>query len=128
MKFFFATSLIILFYSYNLYSMGNDRPGPNGGIITMPGTYHIELVEKADAILIYLLDLNLKNPIVLNSSVSLKFMNARPVEVICSPKINYFVCDKPKVGLAPFKQIEVEAFRNKVKSKKAFYNLPLKIN
>lgn len=108
--------------------MGGDRPGPNGGYITMPGTYHIELVDKGNTMLVYLLDLSMKNPIVDNSSVSLKFLNEKALEISCKAENKYFVCNKPKEKLLNFKEVVVESVRNKVKAKAAVYKLPLKFD
>lgn len=105
--------------------MGGDKPGPNGGYITMPGTYHVELVDKGNTMQVYLLDLDMKNPIVKDSSVSLNFISNLTKKVNCRPKNKFFVCDKPSKDLAMYKEINLESVRNKVKGQVAIYKLPL---
>ena len=125
MKLVYLTLIGTLLAAGPLFSMGEDEPGPNGGHITMPGTYHIELVNKELIIRVYLLDLSMKNPLVENSSVTLKFLDNKIPEIQCKPQNKYFLCNKPKNLLNNQKQIIVESVRNKVKGKIAIYKWPL---
>ena len=119
MKMLFMIIFGTLLFSATAFSMGDDKPGPNGGYIKMPGTYHVELVDKGNKMEVYLLDLSMKNPTVENSSVSLKFVNTNSIEINCKSEKNYFVCIKPKDKLITYKEIIVETIRNKVKAKSA---------
>ncbi|MDD4976041.1 MAG: hypothetical protein PHY93_16925 [Bacteriovorax sp.] len=128
MKILLVTFLGTLFITNSVFSMGGDKPGPHEGYITMPGTYHVELVDKGNLLLVYLLDISMKNPTVANSRVSLKFVNDKEVEVSCKAKNKYFVCNKPNIGLEKFKEIKLESTRNKVKAEVAIYKLPLQFD
>lgn len=41
---------------------GESKPGPHGGEIRMPGTFHVEVVANEEALDVYLLDMNFKHP------------------------------------------------------------------
>lgn len=73
-----------------------NKLGPNGGFITMPGAYHMELVETDDALKVYLLDMNFKNSVTANSSVSVIYSGPKQFEVKCREQDNHFICAKPK--------------------------------
>lgn len=128
MKVFIMTLLTVLLSSSSVFSMGGDKPGPHGGHITMPGTIHVELVDKGEMIRIYLLDLSMKNPTIENSSVSLKLVGQKTLTMECKPENSYFTCLNPMGKLLDFTEIIVESVRNKVKAKEAIYKLPLKFN
>jgi hypothetical protein len=128
MKMLFVTIFGTLFFSTSVFSMGGDKPGPHGGYISMPGTYHIELVDKGDTVQVYLLDIGMKNPTITNSSVSLKFVNDKEVEATCKTRDKYFVCNKPDAGLEKFREIRLLSVRNKIKAKAAVYKLPLQFD
>ena len=127
MKSHFVTFLMMALIPTFTYSMGGDKLGPNGGYITMPSTYHLELVEKKGVVRIYLLDIAMKNPIVENSSVILHFMNQETKTVQCAPTKNYFSCEIPNKNLKNYKKLEVESTRKKVVGDKAIYELPLRL-
>ena len=111
-------SILLVLYSTALFSMGGDKPGPNGGYITMPGTYHLELVDKGDELRIYLLDINIKNPETKNSSASI---NNYPCKLVK----NYFTCLKSEIKFKTLKEIKITSTRNNVKGSIASYSLPL---
>ncbi|MBP9680264.1 MAG: hypothetical protein KBD76_02575 [Bacteriovorax sp.] len=128
MRLFIFTLLAFSIHSPSLMAMGGDKPGPNGGYITMPGTYHVELIDKGEAIRIYLLDIAIKNPTVENSNVSVRFINHDITKVQCASYKNYFVCEKPNKDLNTYKKIEVESERKKVIGKTASYSIPLRFH
>lgn len=128
MKLLFVTIIGSLFFANSAFSMGGDKAGPNGGYITMPGTYHVELVDKGAVMNVYLLDLSMKNAITENSSVSLVFENDKKLGINCKAEENHFVCIKPSEKTLNFKEIIVESVRNKVRGKAAVYKLPLKFH
>jgi hypothetical protein len=86
-------------------------------------TYHVELVLKENKVMVYLLDIGMKNPTIKDSSVSLKLVNTNSKEINCSPEKNYFICG---ADIEKTKTIEVKSIRNKVVGKIATYKLPLK--
>ncbi|MGZ3788167.1 MAG: hypothetical protein ACXVLQ_06565 [Bacteriovorax sp.] len=126
MKVYLVTLLGSLIFSASVFSMGGDKPGPNGGHITMPGTYHVELVEKPDSFRVYLLDMSMKNPLTAGSKVTLIITGQDSEKIPCKEEKNYFSCVKPKKNLNMFKEIKIESMRNKVKGSAAIYKLPLK--
>ncbi len=60
-----------LLLSTQSFGHGEDKPGPNGGFIRMPGVFHTEVVpdQKDNSFHLFLLDLEFKNPTVKNSTV-----------------------------------------------------------
>lgn len=128
MKMLFVTLMGVLVISNSAYSMGGDKPGPNGGFVKMPGTYHVELVPKKDRVLVYLLDLSLKNPTSKNSSVILKLINKETKEVNCKIENKYFVCNVSSGDLARYTEINLVSIRNKIKGTMAVYKIPLKFD
>lgn len=113
-----------LFFTSSLLAHGMNAPGPNGGNITMPGTFHVELVElkKTSELKIYLLDVAFKNPTTADSSVSVS-INAK-TELSCAPEKDYFKCKTN--GLKAGDQIQVSSTRLKIKGSLATYSYPLK--
>jgi hypothetical protein len=126
MKVLSVTILGTLILIASAFGMGGDKPGPNGGFITMPGTYHVELVLKENKLRVYLLDLSMKNPTTKDSSVSLKLVSTDSKEINCSPEKNYFICNNTNANMEKIKAIEVKSIRNKVVGKIATYKFPLK--
>ncbi|MBC7427585.1 MAG: hypothetical protein H7336_03170 [Bacteriovorax sp.] len=128
MKMVFVTLMGMIVISNSAYSMGGDKPGPNGGFVKMPGTYHVELVPKKDKVLVYLLDLSLKNPISQDSSVTLKLINKETKELGCKVENKYFICNISSAEFAQYSEVNVESIRNKIKGKVAVYKIPLKFD
>jgi hypothetical protein len=55
------------------FAHGEDKPGPHGGAIKMPGSFHTEVVQvNGHQVKIFLLDENWQNPSVKQSSVELR--------------------------------------------------------
>ena len=94
--------LIISFISIHSFGHGEDKPGPNGGFIRMPGVFHTEIVfdKKDDSFHLFLLDIEFKNPTVKNSSVDAMLEQKRNKKVKFSCEVmggNHFHC-KPDKG------------------------------
>lgn len=108
------------------FAHGEDKPGPHGGYITMPGPFHVEVVpEPGKNIKIYLLDLKFKNPLTVHSSVKATLQNQDKLELKCEKEKTFFSCGLKK-GMSLSKgKIIVEASRNGVKGSPAEYHLPL---
>jgi hypothetical protein len=111
-KLFFFFSL---FTTLNIFAHGLDKPGPHGGQIKMPGTFHVELLDKGENFIVYLLDMHFNQPITAQSSVILNNQN-------CIAQNEYFVCPKPK----QLKEIKINAVRDNQKGSEAIYTYPLK--
>lgn len=107
--------LLSIFTSLNLFAHGYDKPGPHGGEITMPGNFHVELLDKGANFVVYLLDINFKNPTTTQSSVVLNNVN-------CTAKNDHFVCPKPK----QLKEVSINAVRENKKGTLTTYAYPLK--
>lgn len=110
---------------------GEDKPGPNGGFIRMPGAFHTEAVPVGSKQLkIFLLDIEWKNPTVVNSSVKATHVSTskKKTDGVCKPKENYFDCVFDRsADLTKSGKVEVEAQRNLQKGIPVSYPLPLKL-
>ncbi|MBY0415400.1 MAG: hypothetical protein K2Q18_14605 [Bdellovibrionales bacterium] len=120
---FFITSSM----SFSLFSHGMNQLGPHNGYIKMPGAFHTEILEDQKNILVYLIDMNFKNPMVENSSVSVTLNGKNSKKIECTKGKEYFICLKPDQNMKDYNEISVHAFRNKVKASPAIYKLPLKL-
>lgn len=122
-------SLMIL-VNINLYAHGMNELGPNKGYISMPGTFHTEVVPAKDGQLkIYLLDINFENAVTKNSNVELSYLQAnKQIEFNCTAKDTYFSCvSLKKIDLNKGKLL-LKATRQNVKaSNVAEYQLPLSL-
>lgn len=94
--------LAVLLFSINSFGHGEDKPGPNGGFIRMPGVFHTEIIpdEKDGSFHLFLLDIEFKNPTVNNSSVEALLEQKRNKKVKFSCEVmsgNHYHC-KPDKG------------------------------
>lgn len=113
-------------------SHGEDRPGPNGGFIKMPGAFHTEVVlEGKNALKVFLLDMEWKNPSVMNSSVevSAKSKNKKSaIKANCTPKDTFLLCQFPKnTDLTKKGSLTVKAQREGAVGNSVDYDLPLQL-
>ncbi|WP_347356657.1 hypothetical protein [Bdellovibrio sp.] len=110
------------------WAHGEDKPGPHGGHIQMPGAFHTELiVGKDQSAHIYLLDMNFENPTAQNSEIKVTAKNKKAeVKYTCSVMDgNHFHCIPD--GKVPAKTtLIVQATREKAVGNEAVYKLPLK--
>jgi hypothetical protein len=115
------TAAIIVF-TIIASSHGEDKLGPHGGFIKMPGGFHTEAVPITNnQIKIYLLDIEWKNPTIENSSVT---VNSLP----CKPERDVFLCDLGgKSDLKKKGILNIEATRLGQKGNSASYELPLSL-
>jgi hypothetical protein len=119
---------IFLFTVSKVFAHGMNELGPNQGFINMPGNYHTELVAlKNGTFKVYLIDINFKNPTIVNSSVDLKLVtNKNTIDFNCSPNpANYFLCSSDKVKKLPKSgKIEIKSMREKSQGGLSSYDLP----
>lgn len=101
---------------------GEDKPGPHGGVIRMPGTFHTELVAHGDHLMVYLLDIRFKNPVTENSSVKIKVADQTKE---CQAKKGFFECWGTGLDLNKHKKLELLTVRSGVVGKSAVYSWPL---
>ncbi len=120
-------SLVILSSSLAI-AHGEDKPGPNGGFIRMPGAFHTELVaESANSVKVFLLDLEWKNPSVNKSDVQITHNNSK-TKAKCKIKENFYICVFPKsVNLKKKGSLKVNSTREGQTGNEVSYPLPLKL-
>jgi len=120
---------ILLLAASNAYSHGEDKFGPNGGYIRMPGAFHTEVVvDGKDHLKVYLLNINWKNPTTANSSVEISFTGKSKDPIKCVAKVDHFSCPIPtSVDLKKKGQLIVNSQRAGQKGNQASYTLPLKL-
>lgn len=113
----------ILVSALNAISHGEDKPGPHGGFIKMPGGFHTEVVPATGPQLkVYLLDIEWKNPVTDNSNVTL---NGKP----CKPEREVFICDlDKKIDLKKKGTLNIKSTRLGQKGNTAIYDLPLSLS
>lgn len=119
--------LIIAIIAMQAGAHGEDRLGPNGGYIKMPGAFHTELVPAGkNAFKVYLLDLEWKNPSTKNSSVILSFHSAMPIEAKCGVEKKFYLCRFDQtVDLTKKGELSVQAKREGQVGNEVKYSLPL---
>lgn len=129
MKKIMSSSVLFLTIITNVFAHGDNKLGPNGGYLNMPGSFHTELIYNDDgSFQVYLIDSTFKNPMTKDSSVELSLITGNKKIVFqCNVATEtYFLCKsagsktKSKKG-----KIEIRAVRNKIKSSVAKYSLPL---
>jgi len=108
---------------------GEDKPGPNGGFIRMPGAFHTEVIPTGPSSLkIYLLDIQWQNPSVSNSALAVTYKAKKSTLGKCSIEANHYVCKFPKnIDLKKSGNLIVEAQRENQKGNVVSYELPLKL-
>ena len=111
----------------SVFAHGEDRPGPNGGIIRMPGAFHTELVKKTDQkFKVYLLDMEWKNPTVNASTLEATLeVGTKKTQAVCETKIAYFECSIPKGMNLSKGTLTIQASRENSPGGPAIYKLPL---
>ena len=109
---------------------GEDKLGPHGGYIQMPGAFHTELVlDGSHKVRVYLLDFEWKNPSVRDSSVVLTLHGRGRVRANCVKKDDHYACEfSPVVDLGKKGALVLEAKREKEKGKSVRYELPLALS
>jgi hypothetical protein len=110
-----------------VFAHGEDKAGPNGGFVRMPGSFHTELVLSGkNKVKIYLLDIHWKNPSVLKSKVELTY---KKTKAVCETKENFFSCEFPKtINLTQKGELKLIAERDDQKGMEVSYPLPLKLS
>lgn len=122
-----VTVLGILIQVNSAFAHGEDKPGPNGGFIRMPGAFHTELVKETDLkFKVYLLDMEWKNPTINASTLEATLeIGKKKTQAACESKSNYFECSLPKgTGLRKGK-LTIQASREDSSGGPAIYKLPL---
>lgn len=129
-----ALTLSLAFVSIQAHAHGEDKPGPHGGFIRMPGAYHTEVVPKDNTVEVYLLDMDWKNPVVKDSSVEAEIRDPKAkkktsAKAQCLPDKSFFLCTfAPGTNTkGPGRELVLTTTRAKQKGNKAVYELPFKL-
>lgn len=108
---------------------GELKPGPHGGEIRMPGAFHIEVVASSVAVDVYLLDMQFKNPRVVDSSVNVTLDrdgDRLALECRVANRKKMFRCLLPNDEELSAGRLLVNASRGGVPAESIHYELPLK--
>ncbi|MBX9766359.1 MAG: hypothetical protein K2X47_03730 [Bdellovibrionales bacterium] len=120
--------LTFFLFSVTAYSHGEDKPGPHGGFIRMPGAFHTEvLVQGQNQVRIYLLDIEWKNPSVKSSSVKAKIMGKKQFPAECKVQDEFYLCSFGKGAKLNSGQLVIEAQREGQQGNPISYDLPLRL-
>ncbi len=110
------------------WAHGEDKLGPHGGYVRMPGAFHTEVKISGHEVQVYLLDMEWKNPTVENSTVRVSYQgDAKISKLKCNALKNEFSCELPKSFNSKRGKLRVTAVRNGAKGGVAEYNIPLKL-
>lgn len=110
--------------SLNVFGHGEDKPGPHGGYIRMPGAFHTEVVKEKEGYRVYLLDINWKNPSVLDSSVTASIQSGKKkTDLSCTEESDSYFC---KSKLPEKGALNIIAKREGQTGAVSSYKLPLK--
>lgn len=126
---FFAAMLAL--FSGLALAHGEDKPGPHGGFIRMPGAFHTEVVPTGDrAFSVFLVDMKNAEPLVEDSGVSAKIRNGKvEIAAACAPNATAkrFDCVLPEDASLGVGELRLEARRAGVPAMPAVYSLPLRL-
>lgn len=119
-----ALSIFLIFVSYGLRAHGDEHPGPNGGAIRMPGSFHTELIVLKEGFKILLLDVSLKNPITKDSSLQAKLIVGNKEQKLeCQAHPDHFFCPTSKMPSSG--KLILKASRANLQGAEVVYELPL---
>lgn len=126
-KLLLVTCIILI--SNSALAHGEDKPGPNGGFIRMPGAFHTELLPVGkNKLKAYLLDIQWKNPSVRQSNLEIIYSGKSVINAKCEIKENYYLCEFPKtVDLTKKGELRVLAQREEQQGMEVSYPLPFKL-
>lgn len=119
---------IAMILPITLLAHGEDKPGPHGGYIRMPGGFHTEVKLTEKNLQIYLLDIHWKEPVTEKSKVEVEYKTATgTTKLACRADQTFFACELPKGFKKDTGKLMVMAERKGMKGAKAEYDLPLKL-
>lgn len=123
-------SCALIGFGQRAFAHGEDKPGPNGGEIRMPGAFHTEVVAEKNGFRVFLLDMNFQNPVVKKSSVELTYNDGKRNEKAnCTVDGNSFFC---RTGNSPTQslkgEMKLKVSRDGATGNEAIYKLPLLSN
>ncbi len=120
-------NLLLIVFPLLTWAHGEDKPGPHGGFIKMPGAFHTEVLAAGkNKLKVYLLDMQWKNPSIVKSE--LKVTHNKKTKGTCGIKENYYECGFPtSVNLNTKGELSVTAQRDGQVGNEMIYALPLKL-
>ena len=114
----------IQIFSFQIFAHGEDKPGPHGGYIRMPGAFHTEVLKDKEGYRVYLLDMNWEKPTTVDSSVNVVIKTGKKkVEIKCTAEKDSFLC---KTKLKEKGELQLTAKREGQMGNETVYKLPLK--
>lgn len=128
LKYLILTLMIAI--SLQASAHGEDKLGPNGGYIRMPGSYHVEIVpDGTNMFKVFLLDINWKTQAINNSNIEIRHKARKLVKVNCEPKEkDFFSCTLPDgIDLTKNGKLFVTSQHQNQKGNEVIYKLPLKL-
>ncbi len=122
---------LVFLASANVFAHGEDKKGPFGGYIQMPGVFHTELVpdRKDKSYHIFLTDIEFKNPTVQDSGIEMTYEEEgkKPIKFKCEVMGgNHFHCIPNKDYSKEKGTLVLNVTRMKQKGV-AKYELPLRL-
>jgi hypothetical protein len=115
----------VLFLGFTAFAHGEEKPGPNGGFIQMPGAFHTELVPvNKSSVKVYLLDMQWKNPTIKDSSVNLTYKKRK---ANCKKQEDHFLCQFKVLNLNKEGELGLVAMRENAQGNPQTYELPLRL-
>lgn len=125
MKASFVTILLATLLSQTAFGHGMNKAGPNGGYVRMPGNYHVELVSKDKALIVYFLDMMFKPIPIDQASVKLSLKGDKSFKTDCVKEAASFKCDLKNESLKNYKEVTLESTRDGKAKATSTYKLPL---
>lgn len=122
--------LVLITVASNASAHGEDKPGPHGGIIRMPSSFHTELVSVDEhSLQIYLLDIMFKEPVSQDSTVKAEVVDGTDHFLLnCKAKGKAFSCFVPTEKTLSRGELVVSATRSQVQGSDQRYALPLSLH
>ena len=125
MKASIVTILLATLLSQTALGHGMNKAGPNGGYVRMPGNYHVELVSKEKAVIVYFLDMMFKPITIDQASVKLSLKGDKSFKTDCVKETASFKCDLKNESLKNYQEVTLESTRDGKTIATSTYKLPL---
>lgn len=120
--------LFILASTQFSWAHGEDKLGPHGGYVRMPGAFHIEVSIQQKTLFVYLLDMAWKNPTIQASSIQVQLKDRGEVKTLsCVANVDHFTCPWPSNKDTKRGQLVVSGHRGTYPPGTATYQLPLQL-
>ncbi|MBM9591093.1 hypothetical protein JWG41_11585 [Leptospira sp. 201903075] len=113
--------------SQQMSAHGEQKPGPHGGVVRMPGAFHTEVLPYQNlGFKVYLLDINFENPTSKNSKLNGKVVSSgKEFPLKCSSHPDHFYCEIPKGSSMNTGELILSPEWNFQKGADVKYKLPL---